>query len=527
MAENLLARSPWYPNPWAPHGRQDYIYLNTLQKDHSQVYHAAKNRLFDTLSNINTELEPQLNDLLNLAEREQKKEDEMLDKVFGVSTGTPREDGARIKAFNKLYQHMPIFERNLKKIKEVGLGSNQGRIDITASFRGYLETEIKTFFKEVEQSGKWFEINKNNLMEVTKRALVRALSSRDEVYGKDTPEDQIRRSYQELAYVVEQMENNDPFIEEVFQLYFGTSLDKLTKKSNGKKQKTKKGSDVISMISNAKGIHGNLQEYMLALINDAIPKEINVSSMTKTGSSGQKADLINLFEASFKLPTELIDGEKEDGSVREMFIKRYEDFYQTLKGQTGNIVEISSKNYNLTSTFFKENGGFTAQSNITIENLRKMLNAYGYNKKRTDDLIFALTNIGPDTLGQGTEIVSHSLSMLIGYFLFDDIDMDINLNVQAIHLFNLDGIYMPLSCFLLAAYDTLKEFETLSRDMVSVHYTPKSVNYQKATGEGEDVLNKQRWEDIATKKQSQTELSIHFFKEFPKYIAQRYGSLTS
>ena len=167
------------------------------------MYHAARNRLFDTLSNINTELEPQLNDLLNLAEREQKKEDEMLDKVFGTNSGTPREDGARIKAFNKLYSHMPIFERNLKKIKEVGLGSNQGRIDITASFGGYLEAEIKTFFKEVEQSGKWFEINKNNLIEVTKRALVRALSSRDEIYGKDTPEDEIRRSYQELANLVE------------------------------------------------------------------------------------------------------------------------------------------------------------------------------------------------------------------------------------------------------------------------------------------------------------------------------------
>jgi hypothetical protein len=27
-----------------------------------------------------------------------------------------------------------------------------------------------------------------------------------------------------------------------------------------------------------------------------------------------------------------------------------------------------------------------------------MLKAYRYDKKRTDDLIFALTNIGPDTL---------------------------------------------------------------------------------------------------------------------------------
>jgi hypothetical protein len=88
--------------------------------------------------------------------------------------------------------------------------------------------------------------------------------------------------------------------------------------------------------------------------------------------------------------------------------------------------------------------------------------------------------------------------MLIGYFLFDDIDMDINLDVKAIHLFNLDGIYMPLSCFLFAAYDTLKDFNSLSRDMVSVHYKPKAIDYVNATGIEDDVLNKQKWLDTVT-----------------------------
>jgi hypothetical protein len=58
MGENLLNRSPWYPNPWAPHGRQDFIYLKTLQEDNPKVYYAAQNRFWDTLSNLNFELEP-------------------------------------------------------------------------------------------------------------------------------------------------------------------------------------------------------------------------------------------------------------------------------------------------------------------------------------------------------------------------------------------------------------------------------------------------------------------------------------
>ena len=126
MAENLLAinkypeRSPWYPNPYSPYGRRDFIYLKTLQEDHPRVYNSAKNRLWDTLSDLNRDLDPQLNDLYELAVREQKKEDDMLDKVFPKTNASPREDGARIQAFNKLYQHMPIFKRNLEnKIKKL------------------------------------------------------------------------------------------------------------------------------------------------------------------------------------------------------------------------------------------------------------------------------------------------------------------------------------------------------------------------------------------------------------------------
>lgn len=527
MADNIYSRSPWYPNPWQPHGKQDFIYLKTLHEDNPKVYYAAQNRLYDTLSNIRSELEPQLNDLLSLAEREQKKEDEMLDKVFGSSNGTPRDDGARIQAFNKLYQHMPVFRRNLEKIKAVAEGSNQGRIDITASFSGYLQTEIKTTFQELEKSGKWFTINKESLMELTKKALIRAFSSADWNYSKGAPEDEVYHSYQELANMVTQMEDDDAFLEEVFDLYFGNSLDKLLKSTQGKGKRVKKSEHVSSMISQAKGLHGTLQEYVLEMVANELPRDINGGKMIGSGKSGQKADLISVFDATFKIPTEMLASAEGDTSVREIFIKRYDNFYNTLKSQTGNIVEVSAKNYNLTSEFFKKNGGFGAQGNITIENLQKMLSAYKYDKKRIDDLVFALTNIGPDTLGQGTEIVSHSLSMLIGYFLFDDIDMDINLDVKAIHLFNLDGIYMPLSCFLFAAYDTLKDFDTLSRDMVSVYYKPEAVGYVSATGINGDVLNKQRWEDTVAKKQSQGNLSIHFFREFPKYIAKRYGSLTN
>ena len=470
-------------------------------------------------SNLNEGLEPQLNDLLELAKREQKKEDQMLDEMFGVSVGTPREDGARIIAFNKIYQKKSVLERNLKKIEAVAGGSSQGRIDITASFREYLRTEINQWFKYNDA----LEVSKETLQQLTKNALYKAFYSADVKQKKgDQKDEEVKRAYIELAQMVEQMENDDPFIQEVFDIYFGSSLDNLIKQTKKKVVTMKDKKKVSELITGEVGAHGKLQESVLALISNSLGGD---GHMIQTGKSGQKADLMTLYKATFELPNELFQSADVGESVREHFIRRYRNFYNTLNKQSGNIVEISAKNYNLTSKFFEQNGGFSAQGAVSIKNLEKMLNEYGYNKQnkqRTDDLIFALTNIGPDTLSQGTEIISHSLSLLIGYFLFDDIDMDIGLNVNAIHLFNLDGVYMPLSSFLFAAYDTLKDFSTLDKSMVSVSYNPSSVGYQKV-GAGE--LTKELWLKTAERKQSQADLSIHFFKSFPKYISDRYGSL--
>jgi hypothetical protein len=148
-------------------------------------------------------------------------------------------------------------------------------------------------------------------------------------------------------------------------------------------------------------------------------------------------------------------------SIRAHFINKYREMYNNLEEATGSIVEISAKNYNLTSEYFKD-GGFSAQSVTSIKNLEEMLKAYGYNPDRTERLIFALTNIGPDTIQEDAGSVTHNLAMLIAYFLFDDIDMDDGLGVNAVHLLNLDGVYIPLSCFLYAAYDSLSNFERAS-----------------------------------------------------------------
>lgn len=523
MAENLVAktveaRHPWWPNLSSKYRDQNFIYLKTLQEDNPKLFYAADARFRDSLGNLNFDLNLQLDDLYNLALREQEKEDRMLDDFFGVINGTPREDGARIQAFNDIYQHKGVFERNLKKIRAIAEEkSNQRRIDITANFKGYLVKRLGLFL----ESHSLEDLTKDNLMEISKEALMDAFYSVDEIDSKGSQEE--KRAYQELVEIVQKMEKNEPFVERVFDLYLGNTLDKLEEeiKNNGAIV-SKKNSRATAkrLITGSRTVHGDLLEEVSALIISTLAStSSHGAKVLTTGKTKQKADIITFFQAQFEMPTNLLENAGK-GSVREQFIKKFEKFYSKLEEQSGYIIEVSAKNYNLTTEDFTKKG-FAAQGATSIKNFEKMLKAYRYDPKRINDLVFALTNIGPDTLqsAEQMEIVTHSISLLIGYFLFDDIDMDINTKAKAIHLFNLDGIYVPLSSFLFAAYDTLQNLEGLSQDMVHVSYEPKSIDYQKSQ-EG-DWLTRQKWFDMAEKKQNQESISIHFFKDFPKYIAER------
>jgi hypothetical protein len=65
-----------------------------------------------------------------------------------------------------------------------------------------------------------------------------------------------------------------------------------------------------------------------------------------------------------------------------------------------------------------------------------------------------LANSGTNLINEKeTSEATHYLATLIGYFLFDDIDIKNFIPTQpsAIHLLNLDGVYIPLSVFLEAA----------------------------------------------------------------------------
>ena len=480
MAENRVGKS-WFPEfqNERDYENSTFVYSPRLKQDNPSIFTKARKLMDYSLKAIESDIAPSLSNLRELAEREKKKEDEFLNKKCKVVRAGARTDGERIKDFNSLYQRLEIFNRNIKKIEAVDDKTKSAKIDITSVFRGYLTTEINKI--QIQH------MNEKNLKEAVKRAIVKSLSSEDFRNEGD-------HSYLRLLEELQQMSDYSDFVDDVFDIYLGNAWKQYEKEI---KQGIKHTERV--KVNGNRGLSGNLMEVLSQRILETLDVDAKL-----TGASGQKADLV-IAEFEAEIPDSLVYGFQ---SVRADFIKQWKNMYSNLK-DSGDIVEISAKNYSLGNNF----QGFTAQDKVTIDNFAATLEQFGFKDEKVDPLVYALLNIGPDTLEKHSEEVIHNLCTLIAYFLFDDIDMDLNTSVNAIHLFNLDGIYVPLSSFLFAAYDSLKDFDNFSNKYVHVSYRPQPV-----IPETNGNLIEMNWLNTKIAKLDQTSIKIHFFKNFTAYI---------
>ena len=480
MATNRVGKG-WFPEFQNDHDYENstFVYHSNLEQNNPEIYFKARGLMDYSLKLIDADITPSLFRLRELAEREKKKEDDFLNKKCRVGRVDSRTDGERIKDFNSLYQRLEIFNRNIRKIEAIDEKVNSAKIDITSVFRGYLTSEINKI--QIQ------DINEETLKEATKHAIVRALSSEDFQNEGD-------HSYLQLLEELQQMADYSKFIDDVFDIYLGNAWKQYEKEIKQGIEHTEK-----IKINGNRGLSGNLME----VLSQRVMQTLGVDAKL-TGASGQKADLV-VAEFEIKIPEALVYGFQ---SIRADFIKQWKDMYSNLK-DGGDIVEISAKNYSLGNNF----QGFTAQDKVTIDNFAATLEQFGFKDEKIDPLVYALLNIGPDTLEKESEAVIYNLATLIAYFLFDDIDMDLNTSAKAIHLFNLDGIYVPLSSFLFAAYNSLQDFKRFSNKYVHVSYKPKEV-----VPEDNDNLMEQTWLNTKIAKLDQPSIKIHFFKDFTAYI---------
>ena len=220
-----------------------------------------------------------------------------------------------------------------------------------------------------------------------------------------------------------------------------------------------------------------------------------------------------------------ISHEIHDRSARIRNIEGLKAMLKTLDESTKFIVEISDKNYNLTSNSFAKNhpdyGGFAA-GNANLEILQKVLDRTYLPKSNLENLIFILANSGDYMINKrNVEDATRLIALNVGSFLFDDIAIkesldDYKSSNKRLHIFNLNGVLVPLSIFLQAAADAFEKNQEELENYVKVNFHSPRTPWPNSNGKKD--LTEQDWDDFYNIKIRSNAVTVKFFGDFTNFI---------
>lgn len=228
-------------------------------------------------------------------------------------------------------------------------------------------------------------------------------------------------------------------------------------------------------------VRGSVQEHFENIFVDEAMKKLQgtIGNNTlwctyETGGLGAKTDILGhnlLASVTGYIPdiSLLTSTAGASDSKRINAINNSETFFRLLHEAEGDIVFVSDKNYQIKSEGFD---GYSAQDDITLENLKLLLNKVHY-PGDVDQLYGYLSNCGKGMLlgtGKSSEVLN-GVATYIGHFLFDDLTITGSISgINRVHLLNLSGFYLPLSVYLDALLEAAKSSQQEVSQYASAHF---------------------------------------------------------
>lgn len=220
---------------------------------------------------------------------------------------------------------------------------------------------------------------------------------------------------------------------------------------------------------------GEMSEELLTIIsehmlNDALPSGSIYNAVVKrVGSSGAKPDIIwsfsfpedhksitNKIDNAYKTVIRLSKDEQNiNSSNRLKNMEKQKELAEALTNTKGFMIYVNAKDY----TIFDGFRGYHAGSPISLNTYQAILKKTKYPENWIRKIIGAVRQtlngaIGGESFKRSQKIHSH-IALTIATFLFDDVDTigdEMSNGTNHVHLFNLNGIYLPLSLILYLLY---------------------------------------------------------------------------
>lgn len=459
--------------------------------------------------------------------------------------------GDIFRSINEVLNSKQTFERGLKYMEEL----NQiGRVkdekthtyrDVSSFLETYLNQELKALDLRhfVHMNPKQIEKEINNLIG---RALIktyeqvqdfidsegnRRLRMGDSDSGKasaDTSKgEEARQAVNDMIAEIEKLQGMGAFSQMgyLFGLdanNFNESVKELRGQKKRKVIKNKQYDDAT--------VNSNIQGNALELITSTIAAQIGAIHVENQGltiqgvHTGQKnqmkADTM-LFVGKGPIDIQKYFGEYMDdvkairdsgeNSKRMQNIKALKNFLDKLTGQVDHVIAISDKNVSIKANF----DGFKAESERSnLQKMGQILSQFGIDQ--VTELITYLANCGASMV-QGTDMMNEiktELQTYIGYFLFDNLHVEISSStpkVNVVNLLNVSGMYIPLSVYLQSIYESIQNITSNPSSLVNVTISLGGPTEQS-------VWTAETWKQFREDHETQSFISYKVLKDIADFI---------
>lgn len=520
---NKLTNNSFYPAP----GSASYVYLSSLSSNKDEkareVASWAQPLVQNNANSFSADYKMQaaFSNLGGLIATERAAEDSFLSSMLGLSLDEIKSYGIQklIEAFNKILSYQSSYETYVAKVKS--MKDNPKTNGEVSRFYKLLNTDFPQIAKQAVKP--FVESDPEGLIKGLYDEQIRATAAdlfsqkiRNVYKVKKT-----RESEDELSQLLRNIQASDPLIQQLMDNYglSGASISSKMMDYQKRHEGDFKGITPGNVLLSRKG--GNAFEIMIQKVLNSITVNKSAISLHTGGLNNMKADHIITFDIpdADQILNSLYEeypGQKIDGSVRLKNIEMMNKFFEKINQAKGSIVFVSDKNYNLRADSFAEGKGFRAES-PSLKNLGGVLSRAGVSN--VNDIIFALANTGSNQYNGSADSIEKYLATQIANFLFDDVvitdALDDNMSSSnRIHVFNLGGIYVPLSVFLEGVYHSLSAMQGELSNYVSVQYEASNISYTSQ----EDKLEQSDWTQLYSSVISSSKVNIHFFGNFIDFV---------
>lgn len=462
--------------------------------------------------------------------------DDVYDKQFGKELTI---------ALNEALNLKDIFQRNYDRIVNEKSDGRAAKVTISSVMESYVMTEIRNSWPTIcnhvlkrlaDSNGEYSiaqaieeEFNSPYMEKVIERALDKALASPTWTGGTNNP-------FKELVDYLNTHQNRRNYIIAKMWQYLG--IDKLKQNmikniTNSEQLKNFKNSRKSGKVNLTTSIKGGVQrglmgEALSQVISEAAVK-LNTGNSKFTaeqvGSVGAKPDVMLGFQVKVDTVSGIMNNDRFKGSDRETNRDRFIEINEHLKRLNKGIIVYSNiKDYALGQDF-KRRGGFSTGRDMTLNTYANIMK-----KTKTGEFIGTVANAMDKAVFGDEEHRQAILEMItqdMANFLFDDVftvgkEMT-DKGATAIHLMNLDGVYIPVSYLLLLLAEAFEQEDKKNyRDIFYPTIRYPEILYPDG-GEGHKGENKWTYEDWQRQRDdalNKITIGAHFARSFADIVKE-------